>query len=312
MALNPGKQVGPHAISASPKSAMRRLSPLLLVLMVAVLIPLTAADEGRTGIDSLSKLLGPWKVKNEDRLLLITPERMISHQNGALVVGRILRFENDAMSLRIYGTVITIQVTANEGTLQLEFDGKTTECEPLDEIPPEVDLKPLSLGESERLSEERKREIRKELAERAQKDQEARLEPSRRDEIPAIDAVNTSYLKALVQDVGWIDVERFGEEAAHHAFLLVQHSMDLPLMMAALPRIEADVESGSGLGAELAMLHDRVQLLLGEKQRYGTNWQETDNGRWLLPLEDPERVDEFRKELGLPPLEDYSILPDSE
>ena len=78
-------------------------------------------------------------------------------------------------------------------------------------------------------------------------------------------------------------------------------------MMAALPRIEADVESGSGLGAELAMLHDRVQLLLGEKQRYGTNWQETDDGRRLMPLEDPERVDEFRKELGLPPLSDDQI-----
>ena len=280
--------------------------------MVAALIQLTAADEGRPANDALTDLLGPWKARNEDRVLLITPERMTSHQNGILVVGRILRYDNNAMRLRIHGSVLTIQAVVREGILHLEFDGKTTECERLDEIPPEVDLRPLSLGESERLSDERKREIRKELAEHAHKDQVVRQEPSPREEIPAIDAVNTSYLKALVQDIGWIDVERFGEEAAHDAFLLVQHSMDLSLMMAALPRIEVDVESGSGLGAELAMLHDRVQLLLGEKQRYGTNWQETENGRRLLPLENPDRVDEFRKELGLPPLEGYQVLIDGE
>jgi hypothetical protein len=291
---------------------MRRLSLLSLVLIAAVLITLTAADEGRPADDALTKLLGPWKVRNEDRVLLVTPERMISHQNGELVIAGIVRYEKSTMWLRSYGEVVTMQVVVREGMLLVEFDGKTTECEPLDEIPPEVDLKPLSLGEPDRLSDERRHRIREELAERAEKDQEARREPSRRDEIPAIDAVNTSYLKALVQDVGWIDVGRFGEDAAHHAFLLVQHSMDLPLMMAVLPRIEADVASGSGLGVELALLHDRVQLLLGERQRYGTNWVETDDGRRLLPLEDPERVDEFRKELGLPPLEDYPILPDGE
>jgi hypothetical protein len=289
---------------------MRRLLPLSLVLSAAVLLPLTAAGEGHPTNDALTDLLGPWKVRNEDRVLLITLERMISHQNGALVVAGIVRYEEGAMWLRIYGSVGTMQVVVREGILHVGFDGETVACEPLDEIPPEVDLEPLSLGKLDRLSEERKRGIREELAERAEKDQEVRREPSRRDEIPTIDAVNTSYLKALVQDVGWIDVGRFGEEAVHHAFLLVQHSIDLPLMMAALPRIQADIESGSALGGELAMLHDRVQLLLGERQRYGTQWQETDDGRRLLPLEDPERVDEFRTELGLPPLEDYPIMPD--
>lgn len=312
MALKRATQVGPHAIFAPREPATPCLSPPSWALIAALLILLAAMGGEHPTNDALASLLGPWKARNEDRVLLITPERMISHQDGALVVGRILGYENDAMRLRIYGTILTIQAAAKEGTLHLGFAGKTTECEPLTEIPPEVGLEPLSLGEPTGLSEERKRGIREELAERAEKDQEVRRDLSRRDELPAIDSANTGYVKTLVQSVGWIDVGRFGEEAAHHAFLLVQHSMDLPLMMAALPRIQADVESGSGLGVELAMLYDRVQLLLGEKQRYGTNWQETDDERRLLPLEDPERVNEFRKELGLPPLEGYEVSSDGE
>jgi hypothetical protein len=53
-------------------------------------------------------------------------------------------------------------------------------------------------------------------------------------------------------------------------------------------------------------LHDRLQLLLGEKQRYGTQMSQNAKGEWvILPLENPGKVEQFRKEIGLFSLAQY-------
>jgi hypothetical protein len=58
-----------------------------------------------------------------------------------------------------------------------------------------------------------------------------------------------------------------------------------------------------------AILYDRLQLNLGCKQRYGRQVAKDSEGQpMVLPLEDASKVEQFRKEIGLPPLAEYLKL----
>jgi len=121
-----------------------------------------------------------------------------------------------------------------------------------------------------------------------------------------IDAENTAYVKKLIEEVGWIDGRRFGKEASNTAFLIVQHSGDLRLMLTALPEIEKDVKTGQADGQGFALLYDRTQIMLGRPQRYGSQLARNSNGQvQMLPLEDRSKVDEFRQSLHMQPLAEY-------
>ena len=72
------------------------------------------------------------------------------------------------------------------------------------------------------------------------------------------------------------------------------------------PLIELDVRSKRIDAQPFALLFDRLHVMLGEKQRYGTQLGNNLEGELLLmPLEDRGRVEELRKELGLIPLAEY-------
>jgi hypothetical protein len=176
-----------------------------------------------------------------------------------------------------------------------------------EEIPPPPE--PVVLGAAKDLPPDRVDAIRAELARRVEIDQAVRRDSSRHGEMPKVDADNTAYLRKLVTEVGWIDARRFGREAAGAAFLIVQHSGDLPLMAAALPVIEMEVEAGHLAGQEFALLYDRLRLMRGGKQRYGTQVVVRPNGDQVVErLEDPDHVDERRRKVGLGPLADYLEL----
>ena len=120
-------------------------------------------------------------------------------------------------------------------------------------------------------------------------------------------------LRGVVAELGWIDRERFGRVAANDAFLIVQHSGDLPLMLAVLPHIEAAVRERQASAQDFALLYDRTRMRLGHRQRYGTQLVGKLDGKlWLFPLEDPERVEERRTEIGLFPLATYLSLLERE
>lgn len=117
---------------------------------------------------------------------------------------------------------------------------------------------------------------------------------------------NTEFIRELISEVGWIDVERFGRDASDAAFLLVQHSWDVPLMLAVLPQLKRDVDAGR-MGTDVyALLYDRLQLALGLRQLYGTQIARDDRGNAVvLPVEDAAGVEERRRRFGLIPLADY-------
>jgi hypothetical protein len=144
-----------------------------------------------------------------------------------------------------------------------------------------------------------------ELQKRGVEDQAVRTDPARQGEMAKVDADNTAWLTKQVQVVGWLDGKRFGAQGANVAFLLVQHSGNLPLMEATLPLIAKDRENGFCDPQNFALLFDRVQVFTGHKQRYGSQIGAVNGKQALYPLEDRAKVDEFRKSIGLFSLEDY-------
>ena len=106
-------------------------------------------------------------------------------------------------------------------------------------------------------------------------------------------------------EVGWLDAARFGQKTSVLAVILAKHSQNLRLMMAVLPYAQKDLRL-AGDGQTYAVLYDGLQIELGNKQRYGTQITQDAEGKpYVLPIEEPGKVDGLLKEMGLPPFSKY-------
>lgn len=120
------------------------------------------------------------------------------------------------------------------------------------------------------------------------------------------DSLNLTKVSAILERYGWPGAEVIGSSANTTLFMVIQHS-DLVQQDRYLPVMRKAVKEGKASASQLALLEDRVALLHHQKQRYGSQvkWDMKTNAYSLLPLEDPQHVDERRKEVGLQPLKDY-------
>ena len=283
------------------------LKRYLLLIVVAILglesSFLSALPQAEAPLSA--SLSGAWQTADRSSAILIETDRVIARDDGRLVVRGIIERHPDHLLLRRSGVKEVWKFSLRDGLLRVDRSGASTEYLRLRAIPQDLELKPFALAEARDLSPERIQGIQTELRERVSRDQAVRTDPARQGGMAGVDTDNTAYLKQLVQEVGWIDVPRFGSQISVDAFLLLQHSGDLGLKLAALPFIERDLKHSEG-AQSYALFYDRLQLDLGRKQRYGTQFRPDAEGNpYVLPLEDPARVDEFLNELGLPPLEKY-------
>lgn len=274
----------------------------LLILVLAA--GFAAAVPGRSSLPA--GLAGAWSSQSADgERILLEPNRIVQLKGGALKVWGIEGYEGGRLLVRS-GGLATWNVSLSNGVLTLEQTGKTQGYARLEHVPEELKLRPATLGNAHGVPAARLQAIQEELVARLKKDQEVRLDPARSSQMAGVDSDNLGYIRALVSEVGWIDVDRFGPQASTSAFLLVQHSGDPRLMMAVLPLIEKDARRYPDYAQPYTLLYDRLQIDLGRKQRYGTQLDRDAQGNpFVLPLEEPSRVDEFLKELKLPPLSDY-------
>ncbi len=97
---------------------------------------------------------------------------------------------------------------------------------------------------------------------------------------------------------------KFGEDLYKAGIALSLHSS--PKLMR---RVLALLENATSEQLDLphkAYLIDKLRVLEGEKQIYGTQFKRLENGSIeFLPIADQETIDEKRKQVGLPTLEDY-------
>jgi hypothetical protein len=120
----------------------------------------------------------------------------------------------------------------------------------------------------------------------------------------SVDAGNTARMKDIVTQIGWPTCSRVGEEAASHAWLLVQHAdRDVEFQEHCLALMKQE-PPGEVLPRDMAMLEDRIRVNRNQPQLYGTQFRSVDGKPTLLPIEDEAHVDERRKQVGLGSLEE--------
>jgi len=115
------------------------------------------------------------------------------------------------------------------------------------------------------------------------------------------DEANISRLVEIIKEHGWPRPSLVGDKGAKAAFLVLQHA-DHDYQTKYLPLVKESVDAGDARGADLALLEDRVLMREGKQQRYGTQVQRDDRGRWIFYLiEDGSNVDKRRQSVGLSP-----------
>ena len=168
-----------------------------------------------------------------------------------------------------------------------------------------------------RSGEKYNNELRLELLRMSDEDQKVREESIQADaadsvaiaRIMEIDRKNTARMREIVEQHGWPGKSLAGEDGATAAWLLVQHAdLDHQFQKHCLKLMEKAGKRGEVSMRSVAYLTDRVLVAEGKKQIYGTQL-ENKNGEFVpFPIEDEVNVDRRRKEVGLPPLEEYKRM----
>lgn len=258
-------------------------------------------------LDLKEQLKGCWQAETkEDLMIRFQDKKFFIAQEGRLqkiisIAGYqegkiVFCMQGVSFSLGVIneGQKLKISCEKNSPCSFLKIENNST-FKRMESAPEVLEPQAMILAESVELSEKRIKEIRAEMIRRGELDQGIRQKPDADDkEMEEIDTNNVAYLIGLIKEVGWIDKSRFGEQASTGAFFIVQHSHNFPLMMTALPKLKKD-----GFLGFYALMYDRLQIMMAEKQLYGSQFF---GKAGLMPLEDPENVDKRRKEMGLEPM----------
>ena len=187
---------------------------------------------------------------------------------------------------------------------------------------------PALVRQAARAAAARDTALRRELLELARRDQEGRRGidsvfrahgvPSPQADsaiarMTAIDTVVQARLRAIVAVRGWPGRRLVGDDAAHAAWLLVQH-MEPEHQRPLLPLIRAAVRRGDARAADGALLEDRLGTADGKPQRYGSQLRPPKPGAppELYPIDRPECVERRRAAVKLPPLASYLAMMGAE
>ena len=115
----------------------------------------------------------------------------------------------------------------------------------------------------------------------------------------ATDSINLIKVNKVLSEGGFPRKSQVGEFATLAVWLVFQHN-SLEHQEVFLPQMEEAVRNGDVAPKYLAMLKDRIDVREGRPQKYGT---QLGNDGKICPLLDASRVNEWREEVGLPPLE---------
>ena len=121
-----------------------------------------------------------------------------------------------------------------------------------------------------------------------------------------LDSINLIKVTSILEKYGWLGIDEVGEEANSALFLVLQHS-DINTQLKYMPILEKATEIGKATKSEFAYFKDRVLLRQGKKQIYGTQyeWDAEKEEYYLWSVVEPEKLNERRASVGIPPIEEY-------
>lgn len=127
-----------------------------------------------------------------------------------------------------------------------------------------------------------------------------------------VDADNYAWVSRLLARDGLPTAAQVGEYGLHLLWLLVHHADNHPDFQAqALALLQRSHAVSDFNSEDLARFTDRVRVNQHLQQPYGTqaDWGKSMPGvTALMPLDEVERIDANRRELGLMPLADYACM----
>jgi hypothetical protein len=115
----------------------------------------------------------------------------------------------------------------------------------------------------------------------------------------------TRRLVQILDAYGWPGKSLVGDDGAEAAWTLALHTMHDPdVLRRCLRLLQAAAAAGEAEPWQAAFLVDRLSLVERNVQVYGTTICRQQDGSFGPPLlEDPDQVDERRRAVGLPPLD---------
>ncbi len=120
-----------------------------------------------------------------------------------------------------------------------------------------------------------------------------------------IDSANTAFVSDLLDKHGWPDKYTVDFTGCNALFLIIQHA-PLETQKKYLPMLQQAAKTLDIPPPNLALLSDRISVRENGTQLYGTQITISPSGEKLpFPITDEAGVNKRRKEIGLPPLEDY-------
>jgi hypothetical protein len=126
--------------------------------------------------------------------------------------------------------------------------------------------------------------------------------------VPRMEAVhvkNAARLREIIAVHGWPAADLAGDDGAEAAWLIAQHAIGEPYFQRQAVNLLGECASQGRVPAwQTAYLEDRIAMQEGRPQRYGTQWLDDPYDGLVRPwkLVDPNRVNDFRAQVGLGPL----------
>jgi len=121
---------------------------------------------------------------------------------------------------------------------------------------------------------------------------------------------NAQELNTIIDLIGYPTVDKVGIQASEAAWLVIQHAIGKPDFMKKCRDLLKDaVIENKANPINLAYLTDRIAVLEGEPQHYGTQFDWDDREELSpIPFDDLTKVNQRRKSVGLNTLEDQTEI----
>ena len=121
------------------------------------------------------------------------------------------------------------------------------------------------------------------------------------------DTKNQGRVTKIIDENGWLGISQVGERANNALFLVIQHA-SVEMQEKYFPLLRESAEKGESKLADMALMDDRIRMHRKKEQLYGSQTTNINGKSYVWPIEDAKNVDERRKSVQLPPLNDYLKL----